>query len=31
MELLDDVKLFTDERGYFVCFQDSKDVEYRSL
>lgn len=31
MELLDDVKLFTDERGYFMCFQDSKGVEYRSL
>ena len=31
MELLDDVKLFTDERGYFLCFQDSNGVEYRSL
>jgi len=31
MELLEDVKLFTDERGYFMCFQDSKNVAYRSL
>lgn len=31
IEVLDDVKLCTDNRGYFLCFQDSKAVEYRSL
>lgn len=31
MELLDDVQLHTDERGYFMCFRDDKTEEYRSL
>lgn len=29
--LLENVKLYTDEQGYFVCFQDAGEVEYRSL
>ena len=31
MEVLNNVKLLTDERGYFVCFQDLQMVEFRSL
>ena len=30
-EVLADVKLYTDERGYFVCFRDGSTTEYRSL
>lgn len=31
LDLLEDVKLLTDELGYFMCFQDADKAEYRSL
>ena len=31
LALLDNVKLLTDERGYFMCFMDEQKVEYKSL